>query len=162
MAPDARRAAHLAVVDTVAERDLRGRCPGGSRQGACRLGASVRMDAFRRPHLLNGSRSRSNSAGGGGGLDPHLRGSAPEDDPPDASVRVVRDVERAVGPDRESRRPVRGLTRFFHRSGEAVGEDHILPGGLAVSERLEHHVVAAWGNGARFHDPWKAMNAPPR
>jgi hypothetical protein len=49
-----------------------------------------------------------------------------ESDAPDTSMRVIADVERAVGPHREARRPVRGLARILDRSGKAVGEDYIL------------------------------------
>src|SRR5207253_4784526 len=59
------------------------------------------------------------------------------------AVHVVRDVQRAVRPDRDSRRPVRSLTRFLHRAGEAVSEDLVVAGGLAAGEGLKHHVVAA-------------------
>ena len=66
-------------------------------------------------------------------------------DAPDAPVRVVRDVECAVRPNRESRRPVRRPARSLERTGEAVGEDHVWPCGLTIREWLEHHVVAALG-----------------
>src|SRR5206468_9041960 len=64
------------------------------------------------------------------------------DDAPDPAMRIVRDVERAVGSDGESCRSVRGAARLLHGTGKAVGEDFVLPGGLAVRQRLEHHVVA--------------------
>jgi hypothetical protein len=98
VAPDAGRASHLAAEDTLAERDLCRCCPGGSRKNACRLRAGVRVNAFGRPRLLKRGYSPSVNAWGGcrRGLDPRYRGSAPEDDSSDASVRVVCDVERAV------------------------------------------------------------------
>src|SRR5207245_2284152 len=71
------------------------------------------------------------------------RNLARVDDPPDPAVRIVRDVECAVGSDGDSCGPVRGPTRLLHGAGKAIGEDLVLPGGLALRERLEHHVVAA-------------------
>jgi len=54
------------------------------------------------------------------------------DDPPDPAVRIVRDVECAVGSDGDSCGPVRGPTGS-HGTGKAIGEDIVLPGGLAVA-----------------------------
>jgi hypothetical protein len=70
-------ATRLAVEDPLAERDLPGRCPRRSRQGACLLGARVRMDAFRRLRPLDGCRGSGSLRAGRGwscGLDrAHLK-----------------------------------------------------------------------------------------
>ena len=125
----------LAVIDTAAERDHRRCCSGRSRQRSGCVGPSVWMDAFGRPHVRNGSRSSGTGATGGCvgcRIDPRRGGLARVDDPPDPSAHVVRDVERAIGRHRESRWPMRGLPWFFHRSGEAIGEDLVVTGGLAA------------------------------
>src|SRR5262249_57557423 len=44
-----------------------------------------------------------------------------------------------------ARRGVRGLSGFFDRAGKSISEDDERPGGLAVRQWLEHHVVAALG-----------------
>ena len=41
---------------------------------------------------------------------------------------------------------------------EAVGERFVRSRRRAVRERLEDDAIAACGSGARFHEPWKAMN----
>jgi hypothetical protein len=38
---------------------------------------------------------------------------------------------------------MRSLPRFLNRAGEAISKHHELAGRLAVSQRLEHDVVAA-------------------
>jgi hypothetical protein len=56
--------------------------------------------------------------------------------------------------------PTSGEIAADSMRGAASGDE--VPRRLAVGERLKHHVVAAWANGARFHEPWNAMKAPPR
>jgi hypothetical protein len=40
---------------------------------------------------------------------------------------------------------VRGLARLLDRSGEAIGDHHVVSGCLTVGKRLEYHIVTALG-----------------
>src|SRR6187402_2834301 len=62
--------------------------------------------------------------------------------PPDAALLVVTYIECAIRPHGQARRAVIRATRCLFRSGEAVGEDHVVTRGLAVGHGLVHHVVA--------------------
>src|SRR6267378_2192039 len=102
------------------------------------MGAFGRADAF-----SGGRRGSAGAFGWSGCRRAACRNLARVDDAPDPAVRIVRDVERAVASDGESCRAMRGAARLLHGAGKAVGEDLVLPRGLAAGERLEHHVVAA-------------------
>src|SRR6266516_1311647 len=75
-----------------------------------------------------------------------VRLSASVYDLPDATARVVRDVERAVGTLCEPGRPVIAGHPIRIRAGEVgwetLGEHLVRSRGLPVLERLKHHVVA--------------------
>src|ERR1700722_1627916 len=61
---------------------------------------------------------------------------------PDSAVQVVRNVDGAVGPLRESRGTKCSPTRLFDGSGESVREDDEFARCLAIFHRLKHHVVS--------------------
>src|SRR5208283_4744004 len=79
--------AALTVVHTLAALDLRGGGAGRDRQGSDgRLGASIRMNTFRRFHIPRRRRART---GSGSGFDARDRGPARKSHAPNASMRVV-------------------------------------------------------------------------
>ena len=118
------RARHLAVEDTARRaRPVRAllRAESAGRRPPARPRPDGCLPAAPRPRPPKCRRVGRR----GGGRDGRSRRSAIGDSP-NPPARVVRDVERAVGPDREPGRPVRGLARFLDRAGETVGEDHII------------------------------------
>jgi len=95
------------------------------------------------------------------GLNADDPGIANVGDAPDAPRLVIGDEKRAVRSYSEPGWTVRRPARLLIFSGETVGKDHVRGRRLAVGQRLENDVIASCGPGARFHEPWKAINAPP-
>lgn len=58
-------------------------------------------------------------------------------------MHVIGDEERAIRRNRKSRGSKCSAPRFLHRTREAIRENDILAGRLAVLERLEDDVVTA-------------------
>src|SRR5258706_904114 len=104
------------------------------------------MDAFRWPSLCRGSRwgqARGRRRRRDRGIEVALIGDAPN-----SSVHVIRDKERAVRSDSQTRRPERCTTGILHGAGRAIGKDHIGPGCFSIGKWLEHNVVAALRSGS--------------
>src|ERR1700716_1341431 len=110
---------YLAVENAVSERDLLfGKA---LRNGKfSRVLAGVGMDALRRPSISRVGRLRR-ALGGRRSRD---RGSevALIGDAPNPSVHIVRDKQRAVWSNGQTRRPERCTARIFHGPGKAIGK----------------------------------------
>src|SRR6516162_9625042 len=107
------------------------------------------MDALWRQNIGGGRRScrgtRWRRGRNSGRFISALVGNAP-----DAAALIVRDIQRPIGPDRQSGWAVCRSTRLLVRSSEAVREHDEWPGRLAICQWLEHDIVAA----LRF---WRAI-----
>src|SRR5262249_56366862 len=98
------------------------------------------------PGGTGGSGGGTVGSGGGGGCSRNRRRRGPSiAHPPNPPALVVGNIKCTVRSDGEARRAVRGLPGFFDRAGKSISEDDRRPGGLAVRQWLEHHVVAALG-----------------
>src|ERR1700722_6823888 len=99
------------------------------------------MDPFRRPSICRCGRwyARGRRRRGDRGF----RVATLIGDAPNSSMHVVRDKERAIWSDNETRRPERCTTGIFLGASKAVGKDDVGPVCLAIGEWLEQDVVAS-------------------
>src|SRR6516165_11977165 len=128
----------LSLKNALAQGDLVGRCTRRYREWG---GTGVGTDAFRRQGVAGGrrlrGRRRRRPGRNSGRLIPAL-----ERDPPNPTALIVSNIQCTVGPNCQPSRAVCRLAWLLDRPGETVRENHKRPGGLAVGQRLEHHVVA--------------------
>jgi len=146
------------MEDAIAEGNLLPRRAGGTGSDAVWRPASGCVPSGGRGELAEAAAT----TGWGARRQLSRRVAAVVGDAPDPSMHVVGDIESAVRPDRQPGRPECRAAGILAGAGKAVGEDDVRSGRLALGHRLEDDVVAACASGARFHEPWKATNAPLR
>src|ERR1700742_2099521 len=87
------------------------------------------------------------------GLELRIHVATDVGDAPDAPVLIISHIQRAIRAYRQTRGSMRGLARLLVGTGEVIGENDVLAGGLAVRQRLIHEVISALGE-------WRTIPRP--
>src|SRR5437667_2556109 len=142
MAVRARRSAHLAAVDALAERNhFSCRAFGNGKTCHC---TGVWMGALRRfRSLLNGIAGRGCGARTRHEVCDTASRAAMIDNPVDPTTYIVGNVERTIRSHRQARGTMFGFGRRLHRYRESIRKYFALAGSVVTDERLKNYVVAA-------------------